>query len=479
MGKVLEPAFVLGRDFTPRPQLVSRASVTSKEPFTVTFEIHPAARWSDRVPVTARDLVFTHRAIVAHRREYADHQAVRSVSRLGTKTVGVVFRARKATWRFLFPFVLPAHVLEGEDLSKIWSGGIDDPKTGAPIGSGPFLVRNWRRGDQMTFVRNRNYWGPHPAYLDSLVLRFCRSCGRQLTPSAELLEAFRRNEVDLMHTRDTAILGELRRIPGVKARLAPLSGLDYLFLRLGPGGHPALKTKLIRRALAYGIDRVALARSALGELYERVGVSDNAVLMRTSRFYRPNWERYRHRPALARRLLEQAGCRLGADRIYVCGGQRLSLRFFAPIAAAHRVRVVRLMAEHLRPIGVDVKVAFVPAQVIFTQIAPSGDFDGLLFAYFNAPDVLGASIHGCAGSFNVTGYCQRLVTADLNESELIVDVEQRVRVLNRADARIALDVPLIPLFRVPNVIAFRTNIRNVGSAADHELWNAENWWLDD
>jgi peptide/nickel transport system substrate-binding protein len=135
------------------------------------------------------------------------------------------------------------------------------------------------------------------------------------------------------------------------------------------------------------------------------------------------------------------------------------------------------MQRQLGQVGVDVQLNFVLPPVLFFQVAPSGNFDGALYAYFTVGDVLGAPIHGCGGAVNITGYCQRLVTADLNQSELIVDAAQRARVLNRADARIASDVPLIPLFQVPNVVAFRRAIRNVGSGAGHELWNAENWWL--
>ncbi len=65
MEKVLEPAFVPGPDSTFRPQLVTGATYT-KTPFTVTFRIHPDARWSDGVPVTAADFVFSHKAIVEH-----------------------------------------------------------------------------------------------------------------------------------------------------------------------------------------------------------------------------------------------------------------------------------------------------------------------------------------------------------------------------------------------------------------------------
>ena len=60
-------------------------------------------------------------------------------------------------------------------------------------------------------------------------------------------------------------------------------------------------------------------------------------------------------------------------------------------------------------------------------------------------------------------YCQRLVTADLNQADRILDEEQRARVLNRVDRRLAKDVPVIPLYQPPAVIAYRATIRNVGS----------------
>ncbi|MDQ3120941.1 MAG: peptide ABC transporter substrate-binding protein [Actinomycetota bacterium] len=474
--KVLEPAFVLAPDSTLRPQLVSSATFTRTPPFTVTLEIDPDARWSDRVPVSARDFVFTHDAIVGHLPpdRQAVHGLVRSVRAVGAKTVRVVLRSRAAEWRTLFPFVFPGHALRGQGLEEIWRDGIVNPRTGAPIGSGPFLVQSWERGRQLTLVRNPNYWGPHTAYLDRIVFRFCRNaCG--LPPPAEVLEALRQGDVDLAFTRDTAIVSELRRIPGVKVLAAPLPGLDHLTLRLGPGGHSALKHKLVRRALAYGIDRVAIARSALGELAPSYPVSNSAVLLNTSRYYRPNWDVYRYRPALARRLLEQAGCRRGADGIYACAGERLSLRFWTIAGATLRVRTVELIQRQLRRVGVEVELNFAPPLVLFNQILPSGAFDAAELTFFNLD---ATDTYGCGGSFNYTGYCQRLVTADFDQSDRILDAAQRARVLNRADARMAKDVPVIPLFQTPNVIAFRTTIRNVVAASVHELWNAEDWWLE-
>src|SRR5262245_34842284 len=60
----LEPAFATAPDFSARPQLVSGATFTTRPPFTLTYHIRSEARWSDGVPVTARDFVFTHHARV-------------------------------------------------------------------------------------------------------------------------------------------------------------------------------------------------------------------------------------------------------------------------------------------------------------------------------------------------------------------------------------------------------------------------------
>ena len=84
--KILEPPFFVGPDFTWRPRLVSSVTFTRKPPFTLTYRIHPRARWSDGVPITARDFVFTLRAKIARKAELPEFERplverVRSVRR--------------------------------------------------------------------------------------------------------------------------------------------------------------------------------------------------------------------------------------------------------------------------------------------------------------------------------------------------------------------------------------------------------------
>ena len=470
---VLPPAYIVGFDFALRPRLVSRVTFTTRSPFTLTYHIRPEARWSDGVAVTARDFEFTHRVV----RRFApppdaagdrgwSHRFVRSVRPVDAKTVRVVLRSRFAGWRDLFRMILPRHALRGENLERVWSDDINNPKTGAPIGSGPFLVERWERGKQLTLVRNTRYWGPHVAYLDKIVIRFCREvCNAP--PGDEVLDRLRRGEVDFAFARDTTIVSDLRRIRGIRVVAAPSNGWEHLDIRAVPGSHPALENKLVRRALIYGIDRVDIARRLFGELDPKYQPSDNAIFLNTSRHYRANWSGYRYRPDLARRLLAQAGCRRGSDRIYVCEGERLSLRARTSGGQPVRERTLQLAQAHLREAGVELVYTFGP-----------GDADLSLYAWFRGAEPVGMKdLFGCGGSLNDLGYCQRLVTSDLDQADRTLDADRQARVLNSADRQMARDVPVIPLFQLPLVFAYKTTLRGIDPAPFDPFWNAEDWWL--
>jgi glutathione transport system substrate-binding protein len=259
--------------------------------------------------------------------------------------------------------------------------------------------------------------------------------------------------------------------------VAPAStGFEHLEIQLGSNAHPALRNKLVRRALAYGIDRTALARQIWGEVDPSVRALDSALHLAQSRYYEPNWGSYRYRPAEARRLLTQAGCRRGADGIFSCGGRRLSLRFVTTVGNPVRAQALTLIQAQLRAAGVEVVPVF-SSGVFFTQILPQVAFDVALFSWSGSPAASWVSVYGCGGSQNFTGYCQRLVTADLNQADRILDERRHARAFNRADRGLASDVPTIPLFQFVFTAAYDTSVRNFVFLPWNPFWNAENWWL--
>jgi len=479
LTQVLEGAFEVGPDLVPRPDLVSDVT-TGRNPPSLTYHIRPEARWSDGVPVTARDFQFTQEAFAAHEDPDGFYANVRSIRVLNAKTFRVELGQPLAAWRYLYSLVLPRHALAGQDITKVWSDRVDNPKTGQPIGNGPFLLSRLERGKQITLVRNPRYWGPHVAYLDRLVQRFMTE------DPHDPLRPVREQEVDFGFTlggfapvsADEA--RDIRKLPGWRVAAWPSAGMEHFTLRVGPGGHPALRLKLVRQALAYGIDRVAIAR----EIQQDVPASirkplDSTVFLPQEPFYQPNWSRYRYDVARSRRLLEQAGCRRGSGGIYECAGERLRLRFVTSAGNSVRERIVTLAAAHLRNVGVEVVPAYAPLNVFLDQILPNGDFDVALFNWGGVyggvvvwPDVL------CGNEQNFAGYCSRLVTRDAGQN-LIGSLAVRARVLNHLDTKLAKAAPVLPLVQPAIRAFFRSNLHGVSfGGSNFEVQEAsEDWWL--
>jgi len=109
-----------------------------------------------------------------------------------------------------------------------------------------------------------------------------------------------------------------------------------------------------------------------------------------------------------------------------------------------------------------------------------GDFDVALFAWASKfPGETGSLPYACDGrGVGRTGYCSRLFDGDVEQLERIVDPSRYAAVANRADRRLVLDVPVLPLYQTLKVYAFRSSLRGIRANPFWSVtWNAENWWL--
>jgi peptide/nickel transport system substrate-binding protein len=469
--KVLLPAFDVDGRFRYRPRLVSGVTVSRTPPVTLTYHIRPQARWSDGVPVTAADFVFTHAALLKlasslPQSERAQLEHVQRVTAVGTKTVRVTLREPFSGWQALFPNVLPQHVLQGADLSKIWVERVDDPKTGEPIGDGPFLVESLERSKALTLTRNPQYWGAHLARVDRLVLRY---------GFEDAVDSLMRGDLDMAFFMPAPSAARFRNEPAFRVVSPPSAGYEHLAMRLGPGGHPALRNPLVRRALAYGIDRAAIVRAVAGPREPLQSV----VFLVQSPYQRRNWQQYEQRPALAGRLLARAGCRRGVDGIYRCAGRRLSLRFVTSPVVPSRPIVMTTVQAQLRRVGVEVVPTYATPKAFFETILPRGHFDVALFGWFFDPNPAAATtIYACNSPDNYTGYCSRSVSRALDHASRMLDPAAQARILNAADRWIAGDAPVLPLYQGSPSAVVRTSVKAFVRLPYNPFADAENWWLD-
>jgi peptide/nickel transport system substrate-binding protein len=156
-GYVIESLMARGYDepFTLYG-LLARSVETDAERSYVTFELNPAARFSDGRPVTAADVIFSWKILrdkgrPNHRTYYTK---VSKAEALGERVVrfdlGGSDDRELPLILGLMP-VLPKHAVDADTF--------EETSFAAPVGSGPYLVGDVSPGKSVTLKRNPAYWG--------------------------------------------------------------------------------------------------------------------------------------------------------------------------------------------------------------------------------------------------------------------------------------------------------------------------------
>lgn len=203
-----------------------------------------------------------------------------------------------------------------------------------PIGTGPYLLDSYEPKQQITVVRNPDYWGDAPN-VDRLTFRFIAD------DNARML-ALQNGEIDVigevtpqmmlsMPQDGSVVLHESRPIRYV-ALLANLNGAAPFDI---------IQDYKVREALAWAIDRETIA----AVLFDGRGVPAKGIL--------PGWmfnlgddhtDGFGYDPEKAGALLDDAGWTMGADGVREKDGRQLSLRL---VAAYPNVSSVKPMPEML------------------------------------------------------------------------------------------------------------------------------------
>lgn len=353
---------------TPRPDL-ARAWTVAPDGLSVTFSLVPEARWHDGRIVTADDVKFTFENLLFrfHARTRAGLAPV--VAGIDTPDEGtVVFRLRRPHPPLLRQLdvmeapILPRHVYGEGDPNQ-------HPANLRPVGSGAFRFDSYRKDDTVTLVRNESYFKAGLPHLDRLVFRVIPDPNTQI-------QALLAGEVDYI----------VRVAPGDVRRLQN-RGITLIDTAGGAGGsncimtigfnldRPLLADARVRRAIAVALDRPQMLDLVL---FGRGRVAEAPISSGMGWAHLPGaLADIRHDPALANRLLDEAGHRRGAN------GERFAIDMFM---YATFTRHAELMRQQLAQAGIALRVRFVDAAGMGETVFARRDFDSTLISYCNGLD---------------------------------------------------------------------------------------------
>ena len=441
---------------------------------TITYTLRPDVRFSDGVPLTADDVVFTWQQVMNARNNVPFHfpyDLAQSVVAKGPYTVVVHLREPSAPFVPNFfrcgvqGSILPKHLLQGRaDLNQ-------DPYNIKPIGSGPYMVQRYEVNSTLEMIPNPHWFGK-PGL---------RRVTYRIIPSENtLLVALKTHDIDFYYSAPEQQYREIKAIAGVTVSAQPSSQFEMVAFNTA---REPLSDVRLRRAIASGIDWQMLARTT----YLDVDLADWGDVFPRSWAYTAQAEPTPFDPAKARAQLGAAGWKPGADGVRVKDGKRLELEIRTVAGVTTRQNAEVAIQQYMKAIGIDLQVHNAPANMLFAPLGAggllaNGKFDLGIYAWTKNPDPDDSQTIGPGylppngGNYTrlrdqTLGTLQRRATATYDRA-------QRKALYAAIERRIGELMPYHTMVWRANINAWNDDLHGVKPAqAVSDFWNVGSWTL--
>jgi peptide/nickel transport system substrate-binding protein len=442
-------------DMTPVPELAT--SWSSSDDGTVwTFELRDDVTWQDGEPFTAADVVFTYRFLIDN--EVGNFAAyygfIDEVTAVDDYTVEFRCSKPKANMLSQMVYILPEHIWAEMDPKKATTSFANKPPI---VGTGPFQVVEWKRGEYLRLEANEGYWKGVPK-VDEIIVSYYTN------PDA-MVEDLRQDTIQLAWAVPDARFPQLEQQSGITAVKAYVNGYSELGFNCYEGkasqGSPVLRDPAFRQALQYAVDKEAIAGTAF------FGNARPATTIIPSDFYPSDSDYHWEPPAdvaysfdleKAKAALDEAGY---ADsdgdgiRNDPASGDNVSLRLYARTQSTQEQNAAKMIAGSFQDVGLDIDYQVLDQGALTDKMytyddagefAP--DYDMFIWYWHSDPDpdwALGVLTTGQIEYWSDSNWSNAEYDSLYEQQQTQVDTQARVDTIHQMQQMVYEESPYIPL----------------------------------
>jgi peptide/nickel transport system substrate-binding protein len=469
-AKVLEGLITYSYDMVPQPRLAT-AWETTPDGLSIRFTLRRGVKWHDGEDFTSTDVAFTIMRILKTyhplgRIIFAEVTEVETPDpHIAVLTLAHPSPMIMASLAGFISPIVPKHLYDSGDPLR-------NPANGAPIGTGPFRFKEWRRGSAIIFERNPSYWDEGKPYVDRLVYRV-------LGDSATRSAALDAGEV-LIAGPNPVPYSELDRFRANPQFTVELRGEELLMhmqalqfnLR-----HTELKKPEVRQAIYHAIDRKALIRTVW---YGAGHLSDSPIPFQARGMHADDLPSYPYDPPRAQALLDSAGLPAKSD------GTRLKLRIDWVPLGQENLLTAQFIRQSLRRVGLDVEIRSFDLATYIRQIYSDYDFDLNLMNYFPTHDPsVGVqrfywSKAASKGTpfVNASGFSDPTVDHLLEEAAIENDPARRRDLIHQFQRNVMTSLPILPLVDLDYVSIINMRAHEIMLRPEGIRDNFADVWID-
>ncbi len=320
--------------------------------------------------------------------------------------------------------ILPKHLLEGKDYYK-------SDFIYKPVGTGPFMFKEWVKGSHIILVKNPDYWDKGKPLLDQIIIRI-------ITDASSIVAALQAGELDyVFRGLPYEVYPTLVKNP--KLDVIPSLNPPYKLVVQFNCQHPILSNKLVRQAIAYAINKteivekvtLGLAKVTYSFLTERYAPTTNAVV-------------YEYNPAKAEELLDKAGYPRRSD------GTRFTLELLLR-NEPEEMNVGYMIRDYLSKVGIKVETKVVEFGT-WLDLQVKGQYDFNVGKYWIVPfwqyQLFTTKYIGKGAFTNTMFYSNPEVDKLFEQWISETNPEKQKELLMKIDNYLSTDLPWIPIYDI-------------------------------
>ncbi len=446
----------------------------SRDGKTIVYHLRPNVKWHDGVAFDADDVIFTWHAVMNKKNNVSStvgYDLISSIDKRDAHTI--VVRLKQPFAPFVATFfassattypVLPKHLLARFDnINQV-------AYNSQPIGTGPFVVKRWLRGNKIVFRASPNYWRGPP--------KLSEIWYTPVPDENTVVTLLQSHGADLEYRGAANHYAQLAHISGYTTVLTPQALYAQIALNVRS---PALADVRVRRALWNAVDVKRIVAN-VGHGVNEIGYTDQPSFLWA---YNPHVTRYAYDPARAKALLDAAGWKTGADGVRMKNGARLSLVIANVAGSANGNAVTVEVQRNWHDVGVEAVVKNYTSALFFASyggggIVQTGKFDAAFFSWSNGTDPDNSTLWMCdqmppAGQ-NVYRYCNPKLDAAERIALANPDRAARKKAYDAIARYLADDVPAIIVWYERRIAVANSDLRNYRPAhAVSSFWNSYQW----
>jgi peptide/nickel transport system substrate-binding protein len=327
----------------------------------------------------------------------------------------------------------------------------------AAVGTGPYKLVGWSRGDRITLAANPNYWGGKPKW-DKVTFKVISSGPSRV---AELLAG----GVDLIDKVPPADIKNLKANPAMALSQSPSNRLMYYAPDSNRHITPHVKTMegapmmpnplrdaRVRKAISMAINRDAIVERVMEGSAVAAGQMVPEGFFGSNSSLKPE----PYNPEGAKKLLAEAGYGQGFQLSVHGSNDRY----------VNDGKIVEAVGGMLSRIGIKVDVVTLPISVYLSR-GSALEFSFAMFAYGSDTGEASSPLNGVLhtynkatgqGAFNRARYSNVLFDQAIDTAMVTVDDGKREKLLQDATAIAVSDYAFIPLHWEVNTWAHKAGL---------------------